>query len=46
MSLKNSNASKKTHKFLLSKLKDKRTLKIYKKFEGELAINKNFDAVI
>ena len=32
MSLKNSNALKKTHKFLLNKLKDKRTLKIYKKF--------------
>ena len=42
MSLKNSNVSKKTHKFLLNKLKDRRTLKIYKKFEGELAINKNF----
>ena len=42
MSLKNSNASKKTHKFLLNKLKDRRTLKIYKKFESELAINKNF----
>ena len=42
MSLKNSNASKKTHKFLLNKLKDRRTLKIYQKFEGELEINKNF----
>ena len=42
MSPKNLNASKKTHKFLLNKLKDRRTLKIYKKFEGELAINKNF----
>ena len=42
MSLKNSNASKKTHKLLLSKLKDRRTLKIYKKFESELGINKNF----
>ena len=42
MSLKNSNVSKKTHKFLLNKLKDRRTLKIYKKFESELAINKNF----
>ena len=42
MSLKNSNVSKKTHKFLLNKLKDRRTLKIYKKFENELAINKNF----
>ena len=42
MSLKNSNASKKTHKFLLNKLKDRRTLQIYQKFEGELEINKNF----
>ncbi|MDB4812349.1 tRNA lysidine(34) synthetase TilS, partial [Candidatus Pelagibacter sp.] len=42
MSQKNSNASKKTHKFLLNKLKDRRTLKIYKEFEGKLAINKNF----
>ena len=42
MSPKNLNVSKKTHKFLLNKLKDRRTLKIYKKFESELAINKNF----
>ena len=42
MSPKNLNVSKKTHKFLLDKLKDRRTLKIYKKFEGELRINKNF----
>jgi len=42
MSQKNSNVSKKTHRFLLNKLKDRRTLKIYKKFEHELAINKNF----
>ena len=42
MSLKSLNVSKKTHKFLLDKLKDSRTLKIYKKFEGELGINKNF----
>ena len=42
MSLKNSNVSKKTHKFLLNKLKDRRTLKIYKKFESELAINNDF----
>ena len=42
MSLKNSNVSKKTHKLLLNKLKDRRTLKIYKKFEGKLGINKNF----
>ena len=32
----------KTHKFLLDKLKDKRTLQIYKKFEDNLNINKNF----
>ena len=42
MSPKNLNALKKTHKFLLNKLKDKRTFQIYKKFETELAINKNF----
>ena len=42
MSLKNLNVSKKTHKLLLNKLKDKRTLQIYKKFESELNINKNF----
>ena len=42
MSPKNLNALKKTHKFLLNKLKDKRTLQIYKKFEKELSIKKNF----
>ena len=42
MSPKNLNALKKTHKFLLNKLKDRRTLHIYKKFETELTINKNF----
>ena len=42
MSPKNLNVSKKTHKLLLNKLKDKRTLQIYKKFESELNINKNF----
>ena len=42
MSPKNSNVSKKTHRFLLNKLKDRRTLKIYKKFKDQLAINKNF----
>jgi len=36
------NVSKKTHNFLLSKLKDRRILKIYKKFEGDLDIKKNF----
>jgi tRNA(Ile)-lysidine synthase len=42
MSLKNSNVSKKTHKFLLNKLKDSRTLQIYKKFESNLPVKKNF----
>jgi len=42
MSPKNLSASKKTHKHLLNKLKDKRTLQIYKKFESELNINKKF----
>ncbi len=42
MSPKNLNVSKKTHNFLLSKLKDRRILKIYKKFEGDLDVKKNF----
>ena len=42
MSLKSLNVSKKTHKFLLDKLKDRRTLQIYKKFENNLPIKKNF----
>jgi tRNA(Ile)-lysidine synthase len=42
MSPKNLNVSKKTHKFLIDKLKDKRTLKIYQKFEKNIAINKDF----
>ena len=42
MSLKNLNVSKKTHKFLLDKLKDSRTLQIYKKFESNLSIKDNF----
>ena len=42
MSLKNSNASNRTHSFLLNKLKDKRILQIYKKFENDLVINQNF----
>ena len=33
MSPKNLNVSNKTHKFLLNKLKDKQTSKIYKQFE-------------
>ncbi len=42
MSQKNLNVSSKTHKFLLNKLKDKRTFKIYKEFEKQLNINENF----
>ncbi len=42
MSLKNLNVSKKTHKFLLDKLKDSRTLQIYKKFEINLPVKKTF----
>ena len=42
MSPKNLNVPNKTHKFLLDKLKDKQTLQIYKKFEDNLNINKNF----
>jgi len=42
MSLKNLNAPKKTRKFLLDKLKDKKTFQIYKKFESNLVINNDF----
>ena len=42
MSLKNSNASNKIHRLLLNKLKDKRALQIYQKFENYLNINKSF----
>ena len=42
MSPKSLNASKKTHKFLLIKLKDKRILQIYKKFENDLVLNQDF----
>ena len=42
MSLKNLNASNKTHKFLIDKLKDKKTFQIYKKFEKDLNLNENF----
>ena len=42
MSLKNLNVSKKTHKFLLDKLKDKQTFQIYKKFEKNLKLNEDF----
>ena len=42
MSQKNLIVSKKTHKFLFSKLKDKETFQIYKKFEKDLNLNDNF----
>mgnify|MGYP001157043116 CR=1 FL=1 len=42
MSQKNSNVSSKTHRLLFSKLKDKRTFKLYKKFEESLNIDENF----
>ncbi len=42
MSLKNLNVSKKTHKFLLEKLKDRRIFQIYKKFESNLPVKKKF----
>jgi tRNA(Ile)-lysidine synthase len=42
MSQKNLNVSKKTHKFLLDKLKDRRIFQIYKKFESNLPIKKKF----
>ena len=42
MSRKNLNASNKTHKFLLNKLKDKKTFQIYKKFEKNLNLDQDF----
>ena len=42
MSLKNLNASNKTHKFLIEKLKNKKTLEIYRKFEKNLNLNQDF----
>jgi tRNA(Ile)-lysidine synthase len=41
MSQKNLSVQNKTHKFLLNKLKDKRTLQIYKKFEKNLKVKKS-----
>ena len=46
MSPKNLNVSSKTHRFLLNKLKDKRILQIYKKFEKNLNIKENFIVAI
>ena len=42
MSQKNLNVSKKTHKFLINRLKDKRIFQIYKKFENDIILNKDF----
>ena len=42
MSQINLNASKKTHKFLIDKLRNKKILQIYKRFEKNLDINQNF----
>ena len=46
MSLKNLNASSKTHKKLFTKLRDKRIYKIYKKFEKNLNLNNNFTVAV
>ncbi len=42
MSPKNLNVINKTHKFLINKLKDKKTFQIYKDFEKNLQINDDF----
>ena len=42
MSLKNLNASNKTHKQLIEKLRNKKIFQIYKKFEKNLTLNQNF----
>ena len=42
MSLKNLSAQNKTHKFLFSKLKNKKISQIYNKFERYLSIDKDF----
>ena len=42
MSPKNLIVKNKTHKLLLNKLKNKKILNIYKKFESNLNINENF----
>ena len=46
MSPKNLNVSSKTHKNLLIHLRDKRILRIYKKFENILKLNQNFIVAI
>ena len=46
MSPKNLNVSRKTHNFLLNKLKNKRILQIFNKFESDLSVNSDFIAAI
>ena len=46
MSQKNLNATNKTHKFLINKLKDKRLFQIYKRFESNLDININENFIV
>ena len=46
MSPKNLNASKKTHNFLLNKLKNKRILKIYNKFVNDFNVDNDFIVAI
>ena len=42
MSLKNLNASNKTHRFLIDKLKDKKIFQIYQEFEKNINLNQDF----
>ena len=42
MSLKNLNATNRTHKFLFNQLKDKKTFKIYSQFEKNLKLTNDF----
>ena len=46
MSQKNLNASNKTHRFLVNKLKNKRIFKIYKIFESNLDLNINENFIV
>tara|TARA_B100000963_G_scaffold355339_1_gene373366 strand:- start:209 stop:1231 length:1023 start_codon:yes stop_codon:yes gene_type:complete len=46
MSQKNLNASNKIHKYLLSKLKNKRIFKTYSKFEKNLNLTNNFTVAV
>ena len=46
MSQKNLNATNKTHRFLINKLKDKRLSQIYKRFESNLDLNINENFIV